>query len=419
MSTDKPSFSQTYIDSTLNGQKIQSIQIYGNEKTKSSVILREMKSKVGDILDPVKLKEDRKRIQNLNLFTRVEIAAVPIDEKAIIQVIVNEQWYFLPYPIFFINERDWGKLSYGAGIIHNNFRGRAELLIFSFWLGYNPSVQLAYANPWLGGNRNLFTQTDLYYKQIKSKHYEGENINENHLGVQWTMGKRFGYHTFLSFTLGYKEITFSPSIPGQTLSPDGKDKLPGLGCTFVWDHRDLKVYPHKGWYVRMSALKTGFPSITADYFKFGFDLRKYFSVGKKPTLAIRASADLSLGTIPVYNRVFLGYGERIRGHFFEKFEGEHRALAGIAFRFPVLPIRYFTISDMPQLRNLQFGISLGLFMETGLIWFQNERVNSSMLISGYGFGIHLHLPYIYILRLEMAFNEYGKKQYILDIGVDI
>jgi outer membrane protein assembly factor BamA len=410
---------QTLVDSSLVGRKIVAIRIHGNEKTKPSIILREMKQRVGDLLDPHLLEEDRKRIQNLNLFNRVILSAEPEEEGTHIRIVVTEQWYLFPFPVLFINERDWSKLSYGAGLTHLNFRGRAETLAFVFWLGYNPSVHLEYNNPWLGGKHHLFTRISIFTSRIRSKHFEEEDVNENHLGLQWTLGKRLGHHTFLSLTSGYREVTFSPAVEGQTLSSDGKDRLPCLGLFFTWDRRDLKEYPHTGWYIGLHVLKTGFASLTADYIRYGFDIRKYIPLVRRSTLAFRTKADLSGGTIPIYDRVYLGYNERVRGHFFETSEGENMALASVALRIPLLPVRYFNLSDNPYFSNLKFGISLGLFADTGLTWFQKEPIELSMLSTGYGLGIHIHLPYINLLRLEVAFDERGNEQLIVDLNVDI
>ena len=409
---------QVFLDSVLVGRRIDAIQIHGNQKTKASIILREMKSREGDTLVEALLIEDQKRIQNLNLFNRVTIFAQYQDRRVIVHVQVTEQWYIFPYPIFFINERDWDKLSYGAGLKHFNFRGRAEILDAFFWLGYNPSVQLDYINPWIGGRHHLSLRTNIYFQKVRSKHYRDEEVTENHTGAHGIVGKRFGYHTHLNMSLSYREVTFSPSDSGQTLSPDGRDRLPSLGLSLVWDHRDLIEYPHSGWYVYLSAVKTGLPSMTADYLFYGFDTRFYVPLGRT-TLAFRLTSDVSHGHIPLYDRLYIGYNERVRGHFFEAFEGENRALASAAFRIPLLPLRYVDLGDQSQMMNLKFGLSLGFFIDTGTVWFQSEDIKGLKFQTGYGLGLHIHLPYINVLRFEMAFNERGKKQFILDMGVDI
>ncbi len=410
--------SQTLVDSSCVGKRIVSIQIIGNDRTQSHIILREMKQKEGDRLDLNQIESDRKRIQNLDLFNRVVVQAQPDDDQVQVLIIVTEQWYVFPYPILFIHDRDWGKFSYGAGIVHLNFRGRRETLNVGFWLGYNPSVQFSYANPWIGGNHHLMTQIHFYFNRIRSKHFK-EAIDEKHLGMEWTLGKRFGYHTVLGITFGYREVVFSPPEMGQTLSESGKDHLPSLNFFYTWDHRDLLEYPHEGWLISLSARKTGFSHLAANYFRTGFDLRQYFPITSSWTLAARMRTSLSGGEIPLYDRVYLGYSERIRGYFFDVFEGENRALVSIAFRMPLIPIRYFNLSDHVYFQNLKFGVGLGFFMDSGFTWFQGERINRSMIKSGYGVGIHLHLPYVHLLRVEWAINDRGKSQLIVDLNVDI
>ena len=410
---------QITVDTTLIGRTIRRIEINGNRRTRDYIITREMKSKEGHPLDPHLLEEDRKRIQNLRLFNRVSVSVETEREDAVIHVQVTEEWFIFPFPILFVSDRDWSKLSYGAGLTHNNFRGRAEALAFAFWLGYNPSVHLDYSNPWLGRNRlSLYTGINLFIDRIRSKHFLDEQVTEKHLGAQWMLGKRFGYHTYLSITLGYKEITLDP-IPTDQSFIDGNDSVPYAGLSYLWDKRDLKEYPHSGWIVSVWARKMGFPSMKTDYLRWGWDVRAYIPLFLSSTLAFRSYADLSAMEIPVYDRVYLGYSERIRGHFFERFQGEHVALWSLAFRIPVVPVRYFRVSEDPYLSNLKFGVSIGFFTDSGLTWFQDEPLRLNRCVSGYGFGIHLHLPYIDILRLELAWNESGRTQFLIDLFVDI
>ncbi len=410
---------QTFIDSSFVGRSIVSIEITGNKKTKSSVIFREMEQKKGDLLDLDKIEADRKRIQNLNLFNRVIIVGQPDERGVRLIVSVTEQWYLFPYPILHINEKDWSKISYGVGLTHLNFRGRAETLSFEASLGYNPKVELSYSNPWIAGRHNLLTSMNGFYNRKKSKHFEGEDVKENHIGGNWTLGKRYGHHRYTMLYLGYREITFSPPVSGQTISSSGKDRFPIAGMGLYWDYRDLAEYPHTGWRLSLFAFKAGYGSIPVNYSWTGIEIWKYFPVFNRATLALRGSVSLSQGKVPLYDRIYLGYSERIRGHFFEKFEGENRALAGLAFRFPLIPIRYYDLSDVEYLSDLKFGISMGFFVETGTVWFQNEKIKSNMLLSGYGFGLHFHFPYIYVLRVDLAFDEERDAQVIVDLGVDI
>lgn len=412
---------QTYADSSLTGRPIQSIQIYGNTRTRPEVILREMTLHTGDPLSPDQLETDRKQIENLLLFNRVQIFTEPRNRGVALVIWVTEQWYLLPYPVLHINERDWKKISYGAGLMHLNFRGRAENINARFKLGYNPLVDLGYYNPWLGGRRNLIMHITTAAKKVRSKHFGDRDIDERHLEFNWIIGKRFGLHFYTHIGLGYEQLTYDPVSAGKTLLSSGCDRLIHLYLYAIWDYRDLKTYPHRGWYLLWEGRKTGIPSYTIDYWKTSIDARKYFPVPGAATLALRLTGTLSSGTLPVYDRVYLGYSERIRGHFFETMEGENRMLASAAFRFPLLPVQYFSASERAALSNLRFGISASLFVDSGTVWFtgQSETITEETVWTGFGGGLHFHLPYNTLFRLELGFNEDLQTQVIADLYVDI
>jgi len=143
-------------------ERIRLILIQGNEKTREEIILREMKLRQGQPLNLEELERDRLRIQNLGIFNRVEIDIVPTDAGSILIVSVSEMWYFFPYPIIFRNERSWSRISVGAGLLYNNFRGRREVINFSAWLGFNPAARLSYSNPWIFGQAKLYPSVTIW-----------------------------------------------------------------------------------------------------------------------------------------------------------------------------------------------------------------------------------------------------------------
>lgn len=407
---------QVSIDPSLEGRNVLSIEVHGNEKTRSFVILREMKQQEGEPLNPGLVAEDQKRILNLFLFTRVIILAEERNTGVVLRVIVSERWYIFPFPILFINEKDWNKISYGAGISHANFRGRAETLDLRFWLGYNPGVVFEYRNPWFAGDHKLYTGLAFSRNSIRSKHFS-EKIDEKHTGLSWFLGKRFGYHTHISLNLGYRSISFDPAVEGAVLSDGGRDAFPSLGVTFLWDRRDLKEYPRRGWLVNIVAVKKGIPGRAVDYSRYGWDLRGYLPVNTAGSLALRWASHFSNGRVPVYDKLYIGYRERIRGHFYQKYEGEIRSLASAEYRFAILPLRYFSYSDSPYLQDFKFGISGGIFADAGVCRGRQEPWDWNEILYGCGIGLHFHLPYINLLRFEVAFDEDWDHQFILDLYV--
>jgi outer membrane protein assembly factor BamA len=187
--------------------------------------------------------------------------------------------------------------------------------------------------------------------------------------------------------------------------------------------------------MKLWGLRTGLNSEYIHFWRYGADLRGYQKLYRGLSLGARAMTDLSKNKIPIYERVFLGYSNRVRGHFnsrvqevngrlvdLNKNEGENLAMASVELRFPILPWRYFSISDAPMfgsyMQNMKFGISAGIFADYGRVWFQNnKRPRFADGQRGYGAGLHFHLPYVNLLRLELAFDEDRRSEWIADIGV--
>jgi outer membrane protein insertion porin family len=401
--------------------KILTILIQGNEKTKEEIILREMKLKVGDEYSDEDAERDQLRILNLGIFNRVEIDPVPTNSGVILLVTVTEMWYIFPYPIIFRNERSWSRISVGAGLLYNNFRGRREVIDFSFWLGFNPSVRLTYTNPWIFGKLKFYTSVSVFARKIRNQTFtvRDSSVTENQIGFNWRIGKRFGHYTYLDGNIGYKQLTFASGVTGQTLSPSGKDRLPQFGLSFTYDSRDLWEYPHRGNYINLWLQKTGFGG-AVDYIRYGSDLRTYLPLGPT-TLAFRTATNLSTGTIPIYDQVHFGFLTRIRGHFNERRFGENLLIGSAEFRFPILKISYHNWGPFQSMgrygTDFRFGISGGLFVDTGALWFQNDELTTDKFISGWGAGLHFFLPYQNLLRVEYGFDENWDGQLIIDLFV--
>ncbi len=431
--------------------RIAKILVSGNRFTKTQVIIREMQMEVGDTVDAGVLQEDQKRIYNLGLFSRVEIDSLQQPEGVHLLIGVSEYplypFYVRPFLILHRNDNDWNKLSYGLGIAHLNFRGRNEKAVASAWAGYDPGVALDYSNPWLFGSTQLLTGFRFSIQRVRDLSFANIDsiVDQKRLGGNWSLGRRFGLFTYLSVNVGYTELKFNPPIK-EALEPLNHEHLPSAGLAFVYDKRDLFEYPRSGVFAKLWAQRTGFNSQQVHFWRYGADLRGYKRIYRGLALGARVMTNLAQDEIPFYERVFLGYSTRVRGHFngnendqiqsrtiaslgnktnLFKDEGENLIFSSVELRFPILPVRYFSMNDMPgfggYLQNLKFGLSAGIFLDYGRVWFQKpppdrpRRVLPPQL--GYGAGLHIHLPYINLLRLELAFDEEGRSERIVDIGV--
>ena len=157
--------------------------------------------------------------------------------------------------------------------------------------------------------------------------------------------------------------------------------------------------------------------------RYGIDYRQYLPIGKRSALAFRASSNLSQGTIPIYDRVYLGYIERVRGLFYTKEEAENQIIGGVEYRFPLTKITYHDLSEyaLPSLRDyyrdLKFGISASIFYDYATMWDQQENLNLKHYRYGFGMGLNFHVPYIEVFRLDMAFDKNWNIQFIAEVNV--
>ncbi len=419
-------FGQIYVNAVEVDESIASdtttfsfsrIDIIGNEVTKDDVILRELHFKKFTPVTFAEITAGRKRIQSLALFTRVKFDIIGESEHAILLITVFERWFVFPIPVLYLNERSWDKITYGGKLLWYNFLGRNILLNFTAAFGYNPQFKLSYRNPWFLGKLKLFTNFSIYSGKVRSQSPDLRDYEDKRKGVDWLIGKRFGHFTFLGLTLGYTEISAPPDI-GLTLSPSGTDYLPSIRLDLQYDDRDLKEYPHKGWKTLFWGKRVGNDE-WIDYYRYGADIRRYQPLSRNVTLALRAATDLSSGDIPSYSRVFFGYGERIRGKFYDVFEGENLVFGGAELRFPLMKIRYIDTEPVPGFEdyssNLKFGISGVIFFDSGAVWYQDENLTGDKLNSGFGLGLHFHMPYIDIFRVECAFDTKWKPQAIAEV----
>jgi outer membrane protein assembly factor BamA len=150
------------------------------------------------------------------------------------------------------------------------------------------------------------------------------------------------------------------------------------------------------------------------------DIRKYLKIG--PIIfAGRLMQNSLFGEVPIYRMNYIGFSERVRGHFYNVREGKHVQIAGIETRFNIIPIRYFSFNlpaIPPQyLTNLKFGLSAALFIDTGIVWDKSNEYKYDNFTTGFGLGLHLHLPYVEVFRFDYGFDRNWKGQLTMEVGV--
>jgi len=301
--------------------------------------------------------------------------------------------------------------------------GRAQKLSAIFTLGYDPSVSVAYSNPLLDHERRLFAGVGLGYARTRSRSVlemaQSGEYDEVRTEISVSLGKRLTQFESVSARLGLSMVRADPYMPGHTNETDGKDEFLTLALYYLNDTRDLREYPLQGSYTELSATKMGFGESDVNFARFAADLRYYLQAPLGTTLLGRVfGGAVAGGTVPPYSRSFFGYSERIRGYFTDVLEGEHQVGATLELRIPLFRPRYvhFSLLDIPEeFTYWRIGAALCLFGDTGTTWFRGHNVGLADLSSGFGGGLDLVLPYSFVVRLQYAWNDTLRGQFILDL----
>jgi outer membrane protein assembly factor BamA len=407
--------------------RIDRAAVEGNKITDSDVILREIPFTFPAVLSASDLTLVRNKVQNLRLFNRVELRVDEQDGRNVLTVLVTESWYLFPSPVFSIIDRDWGKISYGLQLTDNNFRGRNEKLRVGGSFGYNPSYYLNYSIPWIGERQRLMLSVGVSQRANENRIF---NFQEDKLGFNVRLGKRLSLELETNVQFSLTRIRLPGEYGMFTVSGQAQDIVPSLSWQVRWDHRDLTEYPRKGTYFAGELQRTGFGKSQPDFWRMTFDGRFYEPFLGALSLGVRQLFILNSGTMPVYDRVFLGFNERIRGYYnlimpnpalYADYKSYSISLTSLEVRVSLLPVRYFSIENGPLIpslfRNLKFGLSAGIFVDSGIVWRNAGEIRLNNFLTGYGVGLHILLPYINVLRIEYALNKLGRGQFIIDAGI--
>ncbi len=148
---------------------IDTIEIEGNKKTKSSIILREFIKKSKDTVSTnylnYVLQRSQQNIFNTNLFVFDTVYFEKIDSQKIkLHTYVRERWYIWPLPIFEVQDRnfntwwetkDWFRINYGIIVDHQNFTGRKDRFSIVIQRGYSEKYGIVYKKPYVNKQQTI------------------------------------------------------------------------------------------------------------------------------------------------------------------------------------------------------------------------------------------------------------------------
>lgn len=406
---------------------VDKIEIIGNERTEEFVILRELSFTVGDTVNNEILFFSRERVFSLGIFTKVTLEANNNDEKNIVSIFIEESWYIFPVPFLNIRERTLDRTSYGISLKYKNFRGRNETIRATVSLGYDPFYSLQYENPllipsaevslYLSGAIGTFINKSPLLEEVN-----GGAFNFNSLLFSTIFGKRINKQNNFFGLFSYSRIEApSKTLNSYMASGTPIDKVFSIGVSYVFDSRNLRQYASDGAYFQLGYRYNGLGSSKIDYSNLEVDVRNYQKIYKALIIKGRVSGRHTFGAnIPYYYYSRLGYSNYTRGNRYLVREGNNMFLTSVELSYPIVPEWNFAV-DLPLLPNsltrTRIAIHISLFADAATTFNTGDKIAFNDFNSGYGFGLtFLILPYN-AFRVEYAFNEMGKGEFLIGTGI--
>lgn len=431
--------------------RVNKVIVKGNTKTNDHVIMRELRTRPGDLFKRSDIMRSQRELAQMQYFNPekfdVKIDPDPARNEVDITYVVEEKSsdqiqlqggygagrvvgsLSLSFTNFstrnFLKKDKWTPLPSGDGQI-------LSLSASSTGINYQ-NYAISFTEPWLGGKKPNSLSVSLY-RSISSNGLQGENRQAIEItGINLGLGKRLKFpddyfslyngisfqqyrlinnETFFSFSNGFSNnLNYTARISRNSL-----DQLiyPRRGSNFSLSLKVTPPYSMFDGVNNYSTIKDEEKYAWIEYYKWNFKSSWFSAFTEKLVLNTRLEMGLlgaynkGLG-IPPFERFYVG-GDGMSGMGYQ-FDGrELIALRGYANN-SVSPTTGATIYNK-YITELRYAISLNpsstvyalSFLEAGNAWDSFDNFNPFGVKRSAGFGVRIMLPMIGMMGLDYGWG---------------
>lgn len=375
-------------------RNVGEIIVLGNERIATRTILRELELKPGARVGFIEMQNDRRRLENTQLFRHVDVLLQPSDSSvANLLVYVEEKSPWYPFPLTFVTQEDgW---SVGAGLeYHGLFGRRMELGIYSVTGAVDYST-IKLSDPFLFGDRVGFN--------LQLRRLERDNVYEEYHQVQYRgelgLNKEILPDLRAEILAGWRV----EQADRMRIARSGgtEDNIPFLRLQFLFDRRDLFSNPSKGWRIGTTVGQIGIIGGDVDHRLLQTMAAVYLPLGWfGRSLALGMEYSGRLGAVGVYDQFYLGGTETVRGLPLNSDRGRQMLLAMAEYRVDL--IRSIQLHD-----DAHLGVGGVLFWDSGTAWNPAEALQEQRFRHSVGAGLRLFVPIVEVIRLDYGWSLDG------------
>jgi outer membrane protein assembly factor BamA len=389
------------------GEIVREIRVVGNKATDEDVILESLVTEVGKPYSREGAIRDHDRLSQLGVFTSVLFDTEPVDNGIAVTVHVAEVSTYLPTVSFALTQENGMEI--GPGFSSSNLLGRAAKASAYARFGGAKNAGLSFQDTWhpTGKWHRCCFELQLYHRERHNALDDFQELSNEGI-LQYLYNLTTGIHvgarvSYLSISARKDSRGVAPAV---TLSPTGKDNIPGLGLVAEYDSRNLISYPTRGWFVAVGAMQYGGPfGGYSDYPRVELDVRRYLQLaGPRHSLAAYSLLTLTGGEmekdIPIHQDFHLGGTNSVRGWPLGSRSGKDQWINTVEYWWTVVPESAYKLYFL----KWSMGLQLAAFADVATAWDNRDEFNANW-IGGGGIGARLRMSQMGFLRLDVALGK--------------
>ena len=391
--------------------KVGRVNIQGNVKSQDNVIRRELPMRPGENFNSVDLETTKRRLQNLNYFSDVQVSSANSSQSGYRDVNIR------------VAEGKTGSLNFGVGLssVDNivgfinyeqtnfdvkepfNFRGGGAGQRFSASIragAERKDLRISLVEPWFMGKK-LSLGSELYYRDLL---FLSDEYDQTNVGAAVFLRKPVGRKAYIKGEYRFESIEVdveddsSPAFKAE----DGDFNKSAISINYVYDSRDSNKLPRKGHKVDLGvSLAGGVLGGDVDTYTVSATGTKHWNLAWDTILTARGSVSVvdeysGDGTAPIFERLFLGGSRDLRGFEYRDIGPRdpvtNEVLGGGTSAFISLEL------TAPITDNVRGAV----FYDTGFVNVGDWDFGTSELASDIGVGLRMNIPSIGPLAVDYA-----------------
>jgi outer membrane protein assembly factor BamA len=379
----------------LEGRIVSEVRVTGLLNLSPEVVRQHLATRVGEPFHRVTLATDRRRLDELRLFSAITLTPRLEADRLVLEVTVTETLRLLPTITLGVSDENGA--SVGAGIRGINLLGRGEQSGVSASFGGATA-----ADAWIETTTitpgTWAVATSASYSTRRNSLYDFDERSTS-VDVRAARNLRHGLRLGGLVSL----LALDAGASDAAISPDGKDVIPTLGAFMTIDTLDSSTNPRHGTWAEVEL-----DDMTGDARSWTFilDGRRFQRLSERHGLAVFSLASFQTGEVgvglPRYEQFALGGANTVRGWSLGSRIGRNQFIGTAEYTFVIRPVTPLALFGL----NLYAGLQLAAFADAGVAW--NHRGDGLPPIGGHGVGLRVLVPFVDLIRFDVAWGEPGQ-----------